>query len=176
MNYTEVKKLLLQIFICFLALTALIAIASVLTGEFGEIQAKILGTSFTISAASICAMSCAAFVEKNKNLAHLGLSGIALSILAAILVIIGIWAEIHSEIYMKTVATCSVCAIASAHACLLVLPALQRNHAWVQTTSTASIAVLSLQIVVAIWAEIDEENYYRLLAVVAILVAIFQQF
>ncbi len=171
LNYTNVRRRLLQIFICFLALTALIAIASVLTGEFGEIQAKILGTSFTISAASICSMACAAFIEK-KKLAHLGLSGIALSVVAAILVIIGMWAEIDSEFYIKTMATCIVGGIASAHACLLVLPSLQQNHRWIQTVSTASIAVLSLLILIAIWAKIDSEDYHRLLAVVAILVGL----
>jgi len=171
LNYTHVRRQLLKTFICFLALTALIAIASVLTGEFGEIQAKILGTSFTISAASICSMACAAFIEK-KKLARLGLSGIGMSVVAAILVIIGMWAEIDAEFYLKTMATCIVGAVASAHACLLVLPSLQQRHRWIQTTSVGSIAVLSLLILIALWAEIDANAYFRLLAVVAILVGL----
>ena len=68
MDYSEIRKLALKIFIGFLGLTAVIAIISVLAGQFGELQWKILGTTFTISAASICSMSCAAFIEKKKIL------------------------------------------------------------------------------------------------------------
>ena len=171
LNYTLIKRRLLQSFICFLALTALIAIISVLSGEFGEIQAKILGTSFTISAASICSMACAAFIEK-KQRARLGLSGIGLSVVAAILTIVAMWAEIDSKYYIKTMLTCIVGSVASAHACLLTLPTLQKNHRWIQTTSTGSIAVLVLQILIAIWAEVENEAYFRILAVVAILVGL----
>ena len=58
MNFTEIKKVLLKLFVGFLILTAIIAIISVLSGEFGELQGKILATTLTISMASICSMSC----------------------------------------------------------------------------------------------------------------------
>jgi len=98
MNYSEIRKLSLKVFIGFLGLTALIAIISVLSGDFGKLQWKILATCFTISAASICSMSCAVFIEK-KGLAGLGLAGIFLCISSASLVIVGIWPEIESEEY-----------------------------------------------------------------------------
>ena len=171
MNYTEIRKLSLKVFIGFLVLTALIAIISVLSGEFGELQVKILATTFTISAASICSMSCAAFIEKRK-LIGLGLSGILLSVAAAVLVIAGIWPEIDSEEYWKTAITLIVLAIAFAHVFLLVLPELDHAQKWVQAVSSCSIGVLAIQIIVAVWGEINNEDYYRLLAVVAILVGL----
>lgn len=171
MDYTAVKKQALRLFIAFLGLTALIAIASVLGGEFGSLQIKILVTCFTISAASICSMSCAAFIEKNKR-TELGLSGIVLSIIAAVLVILGVWMDFASEDYWKTTATFSILAIAFAHAFLLALPDLDRNQQWVQLASSVSIGVLALLILVVLWAEIDSEGYLRLIAVVSILVGL----
>jgi len=171
MDYSEIRRLFLRTFIGFLILTALIAIGSVLTGEFGELQLKILATCLAISTASICSMACAAFMEKGR-LQGLGLLGITLSIIAACLAIIGMWPEIESAEYWKTTLTAAVFAAALAHAFLLSLPELDPRHRWVQGVTAVSIGVLALQIVVAAWGEIESEAYYRLLAVVAILVGL----
>ena len=92
MDYSALRKLALKFFLVFLGLTALVAIVSVLTGSFGELQLKILATSFAISSASILAMSCAAFIERKKRVV-LGISGVLLSAMAACLVIAGLWLE-----------------------------------------------------------------------------------
>jgi hypothetical protein len=165
------KKRFLHAFVVFLGLTALIAIVSVLSGEFGELQMKILVTSFTISAASICSMSCAAFIEKQKQ-QGLGFSGILLSVVAAILLIFLIWLEFENEWYFKATLTVAVCAVSFAHAFLLVLPDLENKHTWIQKAATTSIAILGGQIIVALWVEIDHEAYIRALAVVAIIVVL----
>ena len=96
MDYSALRKLALKFFLVFLGLTALVAIVSVLTGSFGELQLKILATSFAISSASILAMSCAAFIERKKRVV-LGISGVLLSAMAACLVIAGLWLESESE-------------------------------------------------------------------------------
>lgn len=171
MDYREARKLALKLFIVFLGLTAIVAIVCVLGGEFGSLQIKILLTSTTISAASICAMSCAAFIEK-KKLPGLGLTGIALSVVSAALVILGVWAEIETEGYWKFTGSIIVVAVAFAHAFLLILPELDQGHRWVQGATTISIGVLALQIIAAIFGEIDSEGYYQILAAVAILVGL----
>ena len=109
MNYKEIRRFSLIVFIGFLILTALIAIVSVLSGTFGDIQWKILGTTFTISAASICSMACAAFMEKKKQV-PVGMAGIALCVITAALVIIGMWPEINCDEYWKVTSTCGVVA------------------------------------------------------------------
>ena len=88
MDYTKLKILSLKVFIGFLGLTAIIAVIAVLRGEFGKLEEKILATSLTISGASICSMSCAAFIDKKKH-TLLGLFGIGLSVAAAVLLIAG---------------------------------------------------------------------------------------
>jgi Na+-transporting NADH:ubiquinone oxidoreductase subunit NqrB len=171
MNYTKITRLSLKLFIGFLVLTALIAMITVLTGKFGKIQMKILATTFTISAASICSMSCAAFIDK-KKLLRLGLLGILLTISAAILLIAGLWSEFDSKIFAKIMLTLIVSAVAFAFAFLLVLPELNNRHKWVQLVSSVSIGILALQIVVAVWGDIKNDWYYRLLAFVAIIVGL----
>ena len=138
MDYTEARRLALKAFLGFFGLTALIAIVSVLAGEFGKLQGKILATTVTISAASICSMSCAAFIE-GKKLARFGLCGIVLSVCAAVLVMVGVWPEIESERYWRTTFTFGVAAIAFAHAFLLCLPELDDRQKWVQTVSLVGL-------------------------------------
>jgi hypothetical protein len=171
MDYAAIKSLFLKVFLGFLGLTALVAIISVLSGEFGKLQGKILATCFTVSAASICSMSCAAFVEKKRRV-RLGLAGICLSIVSAILVIVGLWTEIDSDEYWKTTITLIVAAISFAYAFLLTLAQLEEKYKWVQQVFCASVGVLALQIVVGIWGEIEADVYFRVLAVVAIVVGL----
>ena len=171
MNYARLTKTALRTFLGFLGLTAVIAIVSVLGGKFGELQAKIIGSTFTISAASICSMSCAAFIA-SKNKSIIGLSGMGLAVGAAILIIAGIWPEISSETYWKATATLGVSAIACAHGFLLILPNLGNGKKWFQTLSFLSIALLAVQVIAAMWGDIGAEVYYRVMAAVGIVVGL----
>src|SRR5882672_819710 len=135
MNLPGVRKILLWSFIGFLSLSALIAIFSVLSHEFGETQIKVLATTFTISAASICAMSCAAFAEKRK-MTFVGLAGIAFAASAAVTTVICIWGQVGEEYYWKTVITLIVLAVGFSHALLLWIPGLASGHRWTQVASS----------------------------------------
>ncbi len=171
MDYAEIRRLSLQGFLAFLGLTALIAIVSVLSGEFGEIQGKILVTTITISVASIFSMSCAAFIE-NKELPRVGLTGISLSVCAAALVIAGVWSDIENDVYWKTAISIGILAFSFAHALLLLLRDLDEGQKWIQTVSWLSIALLAVLIVIAVCAQIERAEYYRILGVVAIVVGL----
>jgi hypothetical protein len=171
MDYAKLKRLSLKVFIGFLGLTAVIAMVSVLMGKFGKLQEKILATTFTISAASICLMSCAAVIDK-KKLVKLGLLGILLVVSAAIFAIAGIWSEINNSVLEKTMITLIVSAVAFAYAFLLVLPELDDRHKWVQPVTSVSIGILALQIIVAVWGDIENNWYLRFIAVVAIIVGL----
>lgn len=171
MNATELRRILLQAFLVFLGLTALVAIGSVLSGDIGELQFKILITTFSISAASICAMSCAAFMG-SRGPAPVGIAGMALAVLSAVLLILGLWGEIRDDVFWKTMITCGVFAVSFAHALLLLLPELDARHRWLQWASAGTIGLLAIQIAGALWGEIDESSYYRVLTVVAIVVGL----
>ncbi len=170
-DYARLRRQTLWSFIGFLVLTAVIAIVALVGGKSDPLQWKILGTTFTISAASICAMSCAAFIDRKKAKAY-GLLGILLSLVTACLVIFGIWSDISDDAYWKTTGTAIVCTAAFAHSFLLLLPDLGPRGRWVQRASLVSIGVLVLQIVAAVWTRNYDETYQRLLAAVAVVVAL----
>ena len=116
-------------------------------------------------------MSCAAFIERRRK-TRLGLCGIVFSICAALLLIIGLWPDIDSEVFWKTTGSCGVLALAFAHAFLLLLPELDAGQKWVQRASWISIAVLAILIIVAIWSEYDSDIYGRVMAVAGIVVGL----
>lgn len=171
MDYSEIKKLFLRGFIGFLSLTALVAILSVFYQDFGTIQQRILASTFTISIASICAMSCAAFMERHSWI-QLGMAGIISSVLSAILLLLGIWLVLESVIFFKIIVTLVTTSIAFAHAFLLALPELAKKHFWVQQATALTIGILAVQIIVAVWFELQIAIYYQFLAVVAIVVGL----
>ncbi len=168
MNYSKVKNIFLRGFIGFLVLTALVAIVAVFSESFGETQKRILATTFTISIASICAMSCAAFIER-RRLVSLGMAGIACSALAGALLLLGIWNLLESNISFKITATFITISVGFAHAFLLALPELDKRYNWVQPVTAITIGLLAIQIIVAMWIETESMIYYQSMAVVAIL-------
>jgi len=165
-------KTALRAFLGFLALTALVAILSVLGGEFDKIDGKIIITSLTLSLASICAMSCAAFISRNHR-TRVDLAGIGAAIISAMLTIAGIWWEISSDTYWHTTLTFGVSTFACAHSFLLILPDLGRSvNRWFRPAALVFVVVLALQVIVAAWNDIGASEYYRVMAAVAIIVAL----
>lgn len=171
MDFTEIRKLLLRFFIGFLVLTALIAIVVVFSNEFGDLQQRILATTFTISIGSICSMSCAAFIER-KKMVELGLTGLITSAITVILLILLIWASLEDEFWIKLIGSLITASFAFAHAFLLALPELEKQHKWVQAVTAGSIFILAVQIIVAIWMELENVTYFRIMAAVGILVGL----
>ncbi|MEO0794907.1 MAG: hypothetical protein AAFX93_07090 [Verrucomicrobiota bacterium] len=172
MNINKIRSIFLWLFIGFLSLTALIGIASVLIGEWSETQLKVLATTFSISAASVCAMACAAFIEKRKR-GDIGGIGVALNFIAASALIVGVWAEMDGEMFWKSTLSAIVLALSFTHACLMHLPTLATAYRWTQAVVVVLISILGVMILYVFWAEVDAENYFRLLAVVSIITVLF---
>lgn len=172
MNIHTARSLLLKTFIGFLVLTALIGIVALLTGDFGDTQMKTLGTTFTISAASVCAMACAAFIEK-RGVAALGWIGIALNLIAGALVIFIIWTQEGDDFLGKLTITFIVSGLGFAHALLLQLPRLSAKNDWVQPVAAGTVGILALLILVALWGEIDANGYIRVIGVASVMVVLF---
>jgi len=171
MNLQKIRRILLWGFIGFLSLTALIAVFSILSHQFGDTQLKVIFTTLTISGTSICAMCCAAFIEK-KGMNVFCWIGISSAVAAAALTIFGIWMEIEKDDYWKTAGTLIVAAVAFAQTFLLLIPDLAAAHRWTRSVFILFITILALQIIYAVWAEVDKDEYYRGIAVVSILVVL----
>jgi len=172
MDSAAIRKGSLRAFLLFLILTALLAMATVLQGgNFGDLEFKALATSFTVSGASICAMSSAAFMERRRG-RILGMLGILLAAAAAILLIGGLWSRNAGDPYWKATLTVIVLAVGFAHAFLLALPELDEEQEWIQKAIPVSIGFLAFLIILGVWKEITESGYLRLITAVAIFVGL----
>jgi hypothetical protein len=171
MNTVLLRQLSLRGFVGFLILTALIAVATVLIGNFGELQFKILTSSFSVSIASICAMSGAVFME-SRGPRWLGVLGILVALIGLLLVNIGLWFEPGSWTYWKFVFVFVVVSLGLAHGFLLQLPNLNPAYRWVQPLSAFSIALLVLLISAALIFDLSGDWLWRSMTVVAIVVVL----
>ena len=167
----KLKRLSLWAFIGFLVVTAIVAIVAVVSGDFGDFESKVLITSLIISGASVCVMAYATFAERSGRV-RVGQVGVALTVVAAALLLVGMWSERGEDEFWKATLTLLILAVGLAYALLLLLPELKGRQRWIHTTSSLSIGTLATMMIVAIWVELSEGWYIRLLAVVAILVAL----
>jgi hypothetical protein len=167
----NLRQVSLRGFVGFLILTALIAVVTVLMGDFGEVQGKILASSFSVSIASICVMSCAVFME-SRGPRWLGVLGIVIALLGLVLINVGLWFEPGSWTYWKFVFVFVVVSLGLAHGFLLQLPSLSIANKWVQPLSAISIALLVLLISGALIFDWSGDWLWRSMTVIAIVVVL----
>ncbi|MDF1798645.1 MAG: hypothetical protein P1V81_05675 [Planctomycetota bacterium] len=166
-HYSELRRQALRVFLAFLSLTAVIALVAVL-GANGEFVLRVLLSSLTISAASVCAMCCAAYVEHGGS-REVGLASAVLAVVAGLLLVAVIWIEPSSEPVIKLAAMLGCTAGFTAHALLLRIPQLPPGQRWVTNASTVAIAVMTALINFLILFEADGKPMGQLIATFAIL-------
>jgi hypothetical protein len=149
-------------------LGAVVGIITILAGHFGWFEGRVLLTTATIAAASMCGLACGAYWATGRG-RLIPAAGIVLSFLAASLVLVGMWGEYNSEFYWKSAASCSVFAVALGHLALLSMARLAGWFRWSLVAAHAIILLVAGLIVVMILAEPRGEGIFRLLAVAAIL-------
>jgi hypothetical protein len=164
------KKIALWFLIISVALSALFGIIAIISGNFGDFEGRVILTTITISAASICALAAGALWESRSARTLPGIA-VALAIFAATLIIIGVWGRISGDEYWKFTATVGVLAVATAQACLISLAQLARRFAWTRTVAFLAIFFLAALIILTIWGEIYEQGFYKAMGATAILVA-----
>ena len=164
------KKVALWFLIVSVAISAALGIIALLTGTFGDFQMRIILTTLTISAASIGALASGALWEA-RGRKDLPIVGIGLSLLAALLLITGIWLEPLSNGYWKFTASTSVLAAATTHACLLSLAKLSRRFGWARPTNLIAVYTLAFFVIVTIYSESGNDLGFRLIGTASIVVA-----
>lgn len=167
----SMKKYFLYTFICFLTVTATLAIISVLYGEFGDFQGKVLATSSIITAASICSLCCSAHIGRKKHPLP-GMAGIGLAIVTAFFVIAAVWLEIDRAVYLKTTGILAIFTVAFAHSLVLCAVRLQEDQRWIQWGAAANIFVLAIILSLFIVFDFIAPVVFELVAVLSILIAL----
>jgi hypothetical protein len=166
----SLKKLALWFLIASVGISAVFGIVAILSGSFGAFQIRIILTTLTISAASICALASGALWEE-RDARFLPMAGVVLAVLAATLLIVGIWFEPEGEHFWKLAASLGVLAAATAHDCLLSLAKLAVRFIWARVLSFAAIYLLALLIIAAIYVEPEGDLGFKLIGATAIVVA-----
>jgi hypothetical protein len=165
------RRLLVLVAIASLGITAAAAIVVLLFGDAGDIEGRILATTFSISAASLLALPGVILLERGDALA-LGGTNVVLTGTAFVLALALIWLWDDSETLARSLGSTVAVAGASTQWAALTLRRRPRERDAVRLTyfaACALAALLATMIVLAIWAEIDSENYYRLLGALAVL-------
>lgn len=171
MQTSDLRRVFLWLFLACLGLTAVLAIGALLADSFGELQARVLATSASVSAASFCAMAGAAYRERGR-LPWLGSAGIGLDVVALGAALVAIWSEEPGDRQVEVTVLIAVWAAAAAHAQLLTLPRLQASFGWVQVLCLAAIATLAALISFMVLERIDSEAMGRAIGIASIVVTL----
>jgi hypothetical protein len=164
------KRIALWFLIASVALSAVVGIIAIVVGTFGRIEAQILLTTVTISAASICGLACGALWESGRA-RLLPMLGIALAIFDAVLFIVGIWWESRSENYWKFSSSLGLIAVATAHVCLLAMAKLATRFVWSRIGAYIAAYVLAFLFIYIIYFDPKGDAGIRVIGVTSIVLA-----
>jgi len=168
---SQTQNSLLFAFIGSIVLCGLIGLYCVVLGSFGSLEARILGTTGVIGAASILALASAIPWER-KRWPPVGLLGMIAVFLALIQSIGAIWIGDYpdSEFRVKALAISCVFAVALPHVGLLSLARLRRQYSWVRIGTIACITLLAGVLCLLIIAENGDDFVVRAIGALSILV------
>ena len=162
-----VKRAFWYSLIASVLLSAFLGIATVLSGKFGWVEFRIMLTTGTIALGSMCGLACGAYLGTKPG-RILPIAGIGLAILAAAMIILGIWIPGISIEFWKLTASCCVFAVACAHLSLLSMARLADWFQWSLAAAYFVIFGVASLIVAMIFFEISETGMFQLLGVAAI--------
>ncbi len=164
------KKIALWFLIASVVASAVLGIIIVLAGSFSELQIRVILTTLTISAASICALAAGALWESKRRM-FLASTGAILALLTAVLVIFGIWTEPRNEEFWKFTVSVGLLAVATAHACLLTLANLARQFVWARIAAFVAVYFLAVCFIYIIYLTPKGDTGVRIIGATAIIVA-----
>lgn len=161
------KRPLLYLLISSVILGAVLGIIIVLRNTWGWFELRVILTTITIAIASLCGLACdLSRTPRSANLFPIG--GLMLTFVAAGMVLVGMWSDLDSEGYWKTVVLVSIFALATVHVCLLSVARLADRFSWVLFITYQVIYGLAVLLSILIIWEVDNEGMYRFVLAVSI--------
>ncbi|HEX7699178.1 MAG TPA: hypothetical protein VF403_00565 [Kofleriaceae bacterium] len=164
------KGIALRVLLAAIAVSALLGIAAIIGGKFGQTGVKCLLTAIVIGAGCLLALACFAAWEKPGALVSSRL-GIAMTVLAVLGTMAGIWSETNNDAFAKCVVAIATVAVASSHASTMWLARLPPRLLGVRTMTLATNVLLTVTIIGILWEEPRGDGAFQLVAVLAILCA-----
>jgi hypothetical protein len=167
-DHRNLKRPLLYLLIGSVVLGAVLGIIIVLRNKWGWFEVRVVLTTLTVAIASLCGLACdLSRTPRGRNV--LPNVGLALTFLAAVMILGGIWADVDSEGYWKMTVSLAIFAIANVHVSLLSIARLAGRFRWVFLVTCQVIYGLALLLWIMIIWEIDNDRMFRFLAALSIL-------
>lgn len=151
-----------------LAAAVLVVVAMALLAEYTKTRGRLLLTSLVLAAFFITSISPAALLGKEKWSA-VGLAGLAASLCAAVLVIVGIWGTPNSDGYWKSTAILSLIAAAFFQAAwMLPLQSSARPVTVLARTAVGTLTILTVLSAIGIAIGIKSSPYWWVVTLLAL--------
>lgn len=154
-----------------LCTSALLAIAILLAGSFGDTERHVLATTLLVAGYGVVSLPGVVLLDQGRR-QTLGKGTIALSGAAAALAIVSVWAYADVDSVGKSVGTAAILAVATAQAAALAARQTERDPPPVRRLFAASCATAALAAVTAIalvWSQPDGTLPPRLLGALVVL-------
>lgn len=165
------KRLLLLAMIASLAVTAALAMGILVLGDFGGTEGRVLGTTFAISVAGLLALPGAQLLDQQRAV-PLAWATVALASVAFVLFEYALWRDAEGEAAWKRFGTVAVFSVAATQIAALTSRRRtdDRQNVRVAYLLTVGLALLLAVLATsAMWEEIEDVTFYRVLAALAVL-------
>ena len=168
----DVRRLFLVAVVVSLCATAVIAIVTLLLGDFGETEGRILLTTAAISLYSLLSLPAGALLDQGR-LQPLALANLALAVLGFLLAMNLVWIQWDDagDASWKSLVVVTAAAGALAQAGGVESRRRDGDPEWVRRlaiASHASAVLFAALISIAALEEVEDDGYYRALGVVAV--------
>jgi len=165
-----IKLSLRVLMVSVAAMVALGLYALAIPSDSWFFELKALGTTLIVTAASIAGLACGGCMGRGHRV--LPGIGLVLTPIAAILLLVGLWAEIKLEWYWKIAVTVSCYAVAAAHLSMLFMARLAGPYRWAYVVAYQLIFGLATLFAAGVLFELfDGDRYWRATASISVLVA-----
>jgi hypothetical protein len=162
------RRALLYALIGSVIAAAVLGIALVLLNTWGWFEIRVILTTITIAVASVVGLACD-LSRTPRGTNALPIAGLILTTIAAVMILLGMWADIKPDAFWKTTASIAIFAVAATHVSLLSIARLAGNFRWVYFIACQIIFGLAILLVAIIFFEIDVDRTFRFIAALAIL-------
>lgn len=166
---SQTQRSLLFAFIGSILLCGLVGIYCLLLGRWGGFEGRIMGTTASVGAAAILGLV-SVIPWEQRRWHPIGPFASWAVLIALGLVVLAIWFEPPDETFLKIMFSCCIFAVALPHIGLMSLARLRKQYERVRLVTAVVIAALAVQIILSIWAEVDEEAWYRAMGILGIVV------
>jgi hypothetical protein len=164
---SNLKRPLLYSLVGSVVLGALLGIVLVLRNTWGWFEVRVILTTITVAIASLCGLACdLSRTPRGANFLPRG--GLVLTLVAAGLILAGMWTDLNKDEFWKFTISVSIFAVATVHICLLSIAQLAKRFRWVYFVACQVIYGLAVLLSVIVFWELENERMFRFVAMISI--------